>query len=169
MGLTHNYMEYRRLTSEMQLTTSWYTTSSTLKDMDGNIRNFTYGASEAYLSPQYNFTKGEIALNVGTGTTPESPTDYALANDISGTGSVSSITFTGSSEDGAYRLRVSFKYTAPSNSDITITEVGLFKKLLFGTSSSNTAWFLMARHVLASSITVPANSSCILTFDILEE
>ena len=174
MGLlTNNYKEWRRLISSISFDTSnWRVVDSALIDEAGTNRRWTYdfGTSTgdiAYSNQQRTFDSG-IFIKVGSGNTAPTVSDYALANKIT-SGSISNFQRAYSLETGKLRMRMTFKYSAPSDSDITIKEIGLFKEMLYGTSSDNLANYLFARHVLATPVTVPANASALITFDIVEE
>lgn len=172
MGLlTNNYKEWRRLISVISFNaSSWEACDSALVDEDGNNRRWTYDITynqASYLNQQRTFDSG-LVIKVGSGNTAPTVSDYALANKIT-SGSISSFQRAYSTENGKLRIRMTFKYSAPSDSDITIKEIGLFKEMLYGTSTSNLANYLFARHVLQTPVTVPANASALITFDIVEE
>lgn len=174
MGLlTNNYKEWRRLVSSINFAgDGWKVVDSSLIDDVGSNRRWTYdfGTSTgdiAHSNQQRTFDSG-IFIKVGSGNTAPTVSDYALVNKIT-SGSISNFQRAYSLETGKLRMRMTFKYTAPSDSDITIKEIGLFKEMFRGTSSDNLSNFLFARHVLQTPVTVPANASALFTFDILEE
>lgn len=172
MGLlTNNYKEWRRLISECEFDRSgWELCDSSLVDESGTGRRWLYDCSSSdisYLNKQYIFNNS-IFIRVGSGNTAPTISDYALANRIT-SGSISNFQRAYSTENGKLRIRMTFKYIAPSNSDITIREIGLFKEMFYGTSSDNLVNYLFARHVLQTPVTVPANASALITFDIVEE
>ena len=174
MGLlTNNYKEWRRLVSSINFAgDGWKVCDSALIDEGGTNRRWTYdfGTSSGdlgYHNQQRTFDSA-LSIKVGSGITPASWSDYALANKIT-SGSISNVQRAYSLETGKLRIRITFKYSAPGNSDITIKEIGLFKTMRWSTSSSDYSDFLFARHVLSQAVTVPANASALITFDIVEE
>ena len=172
MGLlTNNYKEWRRLISEIGFAgSSWEVVDSALIDEGGSTRRWLYDTSYnqlSYVNQQRTFDSS-LSIQVGSGITAPTISDYALANKIT-SGSIGSFQRAYSTENGKLRIRMTFKYSSPSNSDITIKEIGLFKEMLYGTSTSNLANYLFARHVLQTPVTVPANASALITFDIVEE
>lgn len=170
MGLTNNYKEYRRVTSEYHPyidQNEYRAATAALKDTNGDLCNFLYydfSRAGSYVLSNYCFNDN-LSVKVGSGNTTESAEDYELETIL---GSGSNLTRSYSLENGKFRIRITFKYTNFSASDVIVSEIGLYKDIYYMAGTSIKP-FLMARHVLDEPITVTVGSSALFTFDIVEE
>ena len=131
------------------------------------INHYTWGYNQ-YYTPNANqnsdLRKTEFEMLVGTGTTPVTPNDYRLANDITSNLSNTSLQSTSLIGDAGIKTVYSFTGTNNTTSNITISEIGLVKKFL-NSDTSNGNKYLLVREVLDNPITVTAGTGFILTFE----
>lgn len=151
------------LLSSPQGTGSWpsWPGNITFKDVLGNDVTVLSGeANYAYFANAFNhattdyITLGYVTMRVGTGTTEPTLDDYNLESIPEGI-TVDSVTVTNTS--------ITTKtYTAicsnSSDSDITITEVGLYMGSATG--------YLLDRTILDTPITIPAGESRAVTYEL---
>lgn len=94
---------------------------------------------------------GYFYIGLGTNATPVTPDDYAWDNDIADL-THNSWSLTTELKDGRKVMRFTETVTNNTDTDITVSEVGI---IVQGNGAANT--FLIAREVLDTPITVKAN------------
>lgn len=105
----------------------------------------------------YKFDNALI-YKFGTGSNEYSSDAYALANDITSSIGNVSVSFNSSGNDTLSRI-FSFSGTNTSESEITITEVGIVKRVGEYANMGKTNDILMAICQLTNPVTVPASGS----------
>lgn len=143
----------------------------------GNIANAPIediiGSSYTYYSPMA-FSSGDnddsYGIVVGSGSTPVSPDDYALASKIphgTGAGQIdyNTHTVTSSYSDTSSYIEISRSFTNRSGSDIIVREVGLIARS-YHTYRNVDIRVLVARDVLTNPIVVPNLSSLTVRYRI---
>lgn len=123
-------------------------------DMNGwfNIMNHL-----AKTSSNYN-----LYLKVGTGTTAPTENDYELQTvntDVS-----CDVVVVGNSAN--YTKTYTATFSNPTNSDITITEVGLYANIMYNSRGESYKDVLLDRTVLTTPITIPAGESKAITYEL---
>ena len=130
----------------------------TLKDVYGTDVD-VYGVA--------SLTYGRPTVWFGSGTTPVSPDDYTLASDLGGLFHPTVDNFT---YDAANRtITVSASALNGSGGDVTVAEVGLIlnTNVIVGADGTKANhFFLIARDVLDTPITVPDGSTVTATYTI---
>ena len=134
-----------------------------LTKQDGTTTTLGYGDSISYLSVNAAAGDDSHGILVGSGTTPYSPNDYALANKIPhGTGDgqlyYGSTVVTDIVDDGtSLSFKIVRTFSNEGSVNVTVNEVGL-------AVYANGYNILVARDVLSSSISVPAGSSLVIRY-----
>lgn len=164
--------------------TTPYGTAASIKAIDGtaftslcnsHFANYTTGDG-TYQRAARNFLNVfyEMSAQVGTGTTAPTADDYCLETDVTSsfTSAVSSVSFTTNAE-GHFVITVTWSGTNATSSDIVLTEIGVVKVLGDKTNTSSTGasgmtmrTVMMARHVLATPVTVAAGQGTTITVQI---
>lgn len=183
-----NYWEYKRF----QCTYDFYINGNqpyaypcVMKAIDGsytknmpcgNWSNYSYSTAytkgiSSCTNPYYYW-----AMVVGTGTTPADNDDYCLESDITSTLSNASNTKNfGVSDSGEYVARFNCSFTNNTNSDITISEVGIkatFCNLNDATQTPTTSGnmsqkqVLLIRKVLDTPVTIGVGATEIITLEV---
>lgn len=117
-----------------------------------NIMNHLTKASSDY----------NLYLKVGTGTTTPTEDDYELQTvniDIS-----CDTVVVGNSAN--YTKTYTATFSNPTNSDITVTEVGLYANIMYNSRSESYMEVLLDRTVLTTPITIPAGESKAITYEL---
>lgn len=115
-----------------------------------------------------------LEIVLGSGNTAVTPTDYALASPINSLSNLS-YSITTSSVSGSESSVIIISGTNPTNSSITINEVGVLKNMWCRFPISNPSWssewckILMVRQVLSSPIILEPNENFQLPFEWLEQ
>ena len=105
---------------------------------------------------------GYFYIGLGTNATPVTPDDYAWDNDIADL-THNSWSLTTELKDGRKVMRFTETVTNNTDTDITVSEVGI---IVQGNGTANT--FLIAREVLDTPITVKAKyNSCLISPQII--
>ena len=102
----------------------------------------------------------------GSGTTPATKDDYTLESPITSGLSISSPTTLsyGNSSDGIHTCSAAFTIANTTDSDISISEVGLFTPI--NSTSGSYYSVLMERTVLTEPITIPSGGTKIVNYKI---
>ena len=111
----------------------------------------------------------DLSFVVGTGNTEPTANDYCLENDVTANISSYSTSVNVTFEDGKFRTIATISGVNNTESDITISEVGVTKKYFYttnGTSVSDNTFYnvLLIRHVLETPKVVPSGSGFTVTF-----
>ena len=122
-------------------------------------------------------SSASIGIVFGTGTTPPTENDYTVENIISGLTLSATPTKQYSFDSATNKYTVFYDFTLANGTgeDITINEVCLFANVFPtstkgenpGTGTSNKFAVLMDRTVLATPITIPANSSGVVRYSMI--
>lgn len=119
-----------------------------------------YYGIQNYVRISQNFSNNYSypTARLGSGTNNVTFTDYCLGNDI--TSSLSNVNLVNTINMGDNGIERTFTITGNNNtnSDITITEVGITITVIYGTAptSTNNADLMIFKHKLDEPITVPS-------------
>ena len=142
-------------------------TSVQSKGMDGNFSNYSQLAitSNPATASYYSQAGYGWYVNVGYGDTAVDKDDYKLDDDnIIDTNSLTFVTNAVNNTTPAIRCAIT-TYRNNTNADVVVKEVGLVGKC-YNTANELRRNVLIARKVLATPITVPANGVMSFTYSI---
>lgn len=185
---TRNLWELLRVNTQMPATgisyTAPYGNLANIKAIDGTA--FTYLFNGRYWNGNWNNIMTGVknfyapflgmSARVGTGITPSAPDDYSLETDVTSSFSAttSAINQT-TNEEGHFVITATWTGTNTGTDDLTITEIGLIKKLGDKTDNTTTSPtssnpvlrdVLIARHLLATPVLVPAGQGTTINVQI---
>lgn len=175
--ILRNYWEALRLyvaeATEDDIATSFI--NHELKALSGSaasINHYTSFTVNQYYTPNalrnMDLRKTNFEMRVGSGTATPTATDYALGNDITSYFSNTSLQVDSISTTNGLQTTYIFSGTNNTNSDLTITEIGLAKKFLATDNTTSGSVCLLTKDLLDSPITVAAGDSFTLTFEWIE-
>lgn len=107
-------------------------------------------------------SNNNLYLKVGTGTTAPTENDYELQTvntDVS-----CDTVIVGNSAN--YTKTYTATFSNPTNSDITVTEVGLYANIMYNSRNESYMDVLLDRTVLTTPITIPAGESKAITYEL---
>lgn len=136
------------LEKQIAIETGWH------NNMTGwfNIMNHLAKASSNY----------NLYLKVGTGTATPTENDYELQTvntDVS-----CDTVIVGNSAN--YTKTYTATFSNPTNSDITVTEIGLYANIMYNCRGESYMDVLLDRTVLTTPITIPAGESKTITYEL---
>ena len=138
--------------------------------------------STKYIAPSFSAFPGEPAMffttsmsdygiHVGSGSTPPAESDYALEQPITSglTATSPSITVNYDAAGNPYK-DILLTLSNTTSSDITITEVGYYVRMVYwdtqGVTTNNKMAFMIDRTLLDSPLTIPANGAGVLKYQL---
>jgi hypothetical protein len=107
-------------------------------------------------------SNSNLYIRVGTGTAAPTENDYELT--MPNTDVSCDTVVVGNSAN--YTKTYTATFSNPTNSDITVTEVGLYGNLIFDAYGENYMDVLLDRTVLTTPITIPAGESKAITYEL---
>ena len=125
----------------------------------GGVYASTYSSAALCSLGGNRYSNNKLLL--GTGTNAFSVDDYKLQTDVSSSFTKASLTVSGGaiSETKGRVLTWTCSYLNTSGADITVSEIGLTKYVMFGSNED----VLIFRDVLATPVTVPAGQGITVT------
>lgn len=123
-------------------------------DMNGWFNMMNHMAKTSSL---YNFY-----MKVGTGTTAPTENDYELTT-VNTDVSCDNVVVGNSA---SYSKTYTAIFSNPTNSDIAVTEVGLYTKIYYDSQNDEIMDVLLDRTVLSTPITIPAGESKAITCEL---
>lgn len=142
-----------------------------LVGLDGTeTRMINRNGYEQHMNGWYNImnhlakssSNNNLYLKVGTGTTAPTENDYELQTvntDVS-----CDTVVVGNSAN--YTKTYTATFSNPTNSDITVAEVGLYGNIMFDAPNEDYMDVLLDRTVLTTPITIPAGESKAITYEL---
>lgn len=154
----------RDITYNVDETTALFTKESASTELNVDTQNYSGTRKNAFYIISNGYTKNTLSLLVGTGNTAATKDDYKLVSQVELESGVDSATM--DAEHGM--LRVVREFINNTDSNVIITEVGMYNVSI--SKSSSSAWtvhtFLIGREVLSESVTIEPGKSCTFTFTV---
>ena len=166
----NNYWLIKTYTEVNTMVSNTYNVTLGTIDMGGTNRSIyinvgTGSASATFMNHAVpaRCIKADLRAVLGTGTTAPQSNNYALETDVSSSFSDLSTSCSTSSDGSSEVTTITITGTNNTANDITISEIGLYKNLVYN-STGDTGAFLLVREVLAEPFTVLAGSTFTKTF-----
>lgn len=168
---TQNYINYKKLC----FFAIGYSGSQNFTDYNGNsvygYRGASYdGDIGGRLTDVKIAAPGSYGVYFGTGTTQPTLSDYTMESPITSGLSVLGASLVEDHEGSSHRLRCVYTIQNTSESDITISEIGIFSRVnaanLYNLSTGTNQWkyVLMYRDILETPITIQAGKTKLIEY-----